>query len=318
MIRAKIQSYIKNLAMPAVAQIIHQSSTDNVTKFLAAKVLINQIKTGGALNNIQEAEFKVFSQFGDDGIIQYLVNNTKIRRDEKRFVELGVENYLESNTRFLLINNNWSGMVVDSNKDYIEFIKSDPIYWRQDLEAGCSFITKENVNDILKKNSFGEKIGLLHIDIDGNDYWIWKAMTQLRPVIAIFEYNSIFTDEHAIVVSYDPKFYRTDAHFSNLYWGASLAAFYELSSKRGYKFVGTNSAGNNAYFVRADRIGKIKSKTVKEGYTESKYRESRNEKGELTFISGKDRLAKIKEMPVYNIRTKRTVKIKTLFQEELK
>ena len=98
----------------------------------------------------KENEFKVFSQWGEDGLIQFLLRYVNI--DNSVFVEFGVENYLESNTRFLLINNNWSGLVIDGSPDNIAHIKSDPIYWRHNLKAHCAFVTKENINDLLKEN----------------------------------------------------------------------------------------------------------------------------------------------------------------------
>lgn len=101
------------------------SGFDDV-KILYAKSIINQLKSHGVHDNIHDTEFSVFSQFGDDGIIQYLINNIDIRH--QKFIEFGVENYTESNTRFLLINNNWKGLVIDGNKSNINYIKNDPIY----------------------------------------------------------------------------------------------------------------------------------------------------------------------------------------------
>ncbi|MDI6739908.1 MAG: hypothetical protein QME74_06045, partial [Candidatus Edwardsbacteria bacterium] len=75
---------------------------------LTAKVHINSIKEKGILKSIQDAEFKVYSQFGDDGIIQYLISQIPI--ENKSFIEFGVQDYTESNTRFLLKNDNWRGL----------------------------------------------------------------------------------------------------------------------------------------------------------------------------------------------------------------
>lgn len=282
-------------------------------KLLFGKILINQIKSHGIYTNIQDTEFKVFSQFGDDGIIQYLVNNVKIHDDEKRFVEFGVEDYQESNTRFLLYNNNWQGLVMDGSAKNIDKITNDRNYWRYDLTALTRFVDKNNIGKILKENGFESKIGIFHIDIDGNDYWIWKELDKVQPIILIAEYNSVLGSKYPVTIPYSAEFYRTKAHYSNLYWGASIKAYYDLFSKRGYVFVGTNSAGNNAYFVRKDRLGKVKSISLNNGYTESRYRESRDEKGNLTYIKGGDRLNVIKNMILYNLQTLKTVKIKDLY-----
>ena len=107
------------------------------TKMLTTRLLINQMKSQGMHRNVQDVEFKVFAQFGDDGIIQYLVHHLKI--ESKTFIEFGVENYTESNTRFLLMNNNWKGLVIDGSKENIDYIKNDNIYWNYDLTAVCAF-----------------------------------------------------------------------------------------------------------------------------------------------------------------------------------
>jgi len=273
--------------------------------------LIGQLLSRTVLNskykNIQDAEFKVFSQWGDDGIIQYLVNNINIEKE--KFIEFGVENYLESNTRFLLMNNNWSGLIIDGNKRNIEYIKNDEIYWKYDLIAKYSFVTAENINELLIENDFVGSIGLLHIDIDGNDYWIWKAINVVEADIVIVEYNSLFGFEKAITIPYEPYFNRTKKHYSNLYAGTSLLALCDLAEKKGYFFVGTNKAGNNAYFVKKNKIGNLKPLSAEEGFTLSKFRESRDKKGKLTFLRGSERLNIIKGLNVYNTRTNKIEKL---------
>lgn len=271
------------------------------------KLLINQGKIllqailNASPKKLTDAEFKVFSQFQDDGIIQYLVS--KVRPSASFFIEFGVENYLESNTRFLLQNNNWSGFVMDGSRSNVEAIRNHYFYWEHDLIALEAFITAENINDLLKQNVPGLKAGLLHIDVDGNDYWIWKAIDCIAPEIVIVEYNSVFGIDRAITIPYTPDFVRTKHHHSNLFAGASLLALCDLAETKGYFFVGSNSAGNNAYFVRKENIGDIRVLRPEEGYVESKFRESRDAKGNLTYLRGKERLEAIRGMKVFNTRT---------------
>ena len=283
----------------------------DASRILAARVLINQMKSAGVYNNIQDAEFKVFSQWGDDGIIQLLIHRLEI--EPKTFIEFGVQNYRESNTRFLMINDNWTGLVIDGDKEYINYIRKDDIYWRYDLTAVCSFVNKENINKIFVEYGFNGEIGILSIDIDGNDYWIWDAINVVDPILVIMEYNSLFGDLHAITIPYDEKFVRTQAHHSNLYWGASLKALCLLAEKKGYAFVGSNSNGNNAYFVRKDRVGDLRTLSAQQGYVRAKYRESRDREGRLTYISGDEHVRVIGDMPVYDVERDTTVRIKQLF-----
>ncbi|CAM4027227.1 NADH dehydrogenase [Aeromonas bestiarum] len=270
-----------------------------ISKVLLGKILskFNQ----NAELSLKDAEFRVFSQFGDDGIIQHLIN--KLGVHDSVFIEFGVENYNEANTRFLLENNNWRGLVIDADPTNIEYIKNTQNYWRHDLTALCSFVTAENINSIISDAGFIGNIGLLHIDIDGNDYWIWRAITVVRPAIVIVEYNSLFGPERSITIPYDPNFSRHEKHHSGLYAGASLRALCQLASEKGYNFVGANSAGNNAYFVIDDLAGIIPSLRCEDGYVLAKFREHRNEQGQLTFTPGISAVESIRGMPVFNILT---------------
>jgi hypothetical protein len=249
---------------------------------------------------IQEAEFKVFSQWGEDGILQYLLRHVPVSR--KIFVEFGVENYLESNTRYLLVNNNWAGLVIDGSSANIDFIKVDDIYWRHNLKAEVAFITKDNINDLIRRNGIQGEIGLLSIDIDGNDYWVWEAIDVITPSMVVVEYNSRFGPDKAVVVPYDPGFIRTVAHYSNLYYGGSLAAFCRLAKRKGYSFVGSNSAGSNAFFVKSDlRPPGLPEIEPAEGFISAQLREGRNAHGALTFLAKDQEIAILEKLPMVEI-----------------
>ena len=237
------------------------------------------------LSRIADAEFRVFSQFGEDGIIQYLIGHIPIADDS--FIEFGVEDYRESNTRFLLCNDNWRGLILDGSSAHVDFLQSDPIGWRHSIEAKSVFVTRENINSSISASGFGGDIGLLSIDIDGNDYWILEAIDVVRPRILVIEYNSTFGPDAAVSVPYDPLFERTIAHPSNLYWGASLAAVCRAASGNGLAFVGSNSAGNNAFFVREDLLGDLPNPTPRDGWIDARFRESRDASGNLTYLDAR-------------------------------
>lgn len=285
------------LSFPGHFQVINDD-----LKVLMGRVLAETIINKNGYRTLADLEFKVFSQFSDDGIIQYLVHNIDLKN--KTFVEFGVEDYFESNTRFLLQKDNWSGLVMDGSAENIERLKRSPIYWRHDVNAQVAFVTKENINDLLYAN-IRDWVGvdILHIDMDGNDYWVWKEI-EINPSVVIMEYNSSFGIERAITVPYDPEFERTRAHFSNLYWGSSLKALYQLALTKGYEFLGCNSAGNNAYFLLKNNMnGRVRAVSLVDGYVRSKYRESRDESGKLTFASAKERFDILKGLPVFDIET---------------
>lgn len=265
------------------------------------------------IEKLSDAEFQVFSQWGEDGIIQYLISKVPI--ENEIFVEFGVEDYTESNTRFLLQNNNWQGLVIDSSERNIEYIKRDPIYWRYNLKAECAFITAENINELLLRNGISGDIGLLSIDIDGNDYWVWKAIDCIFPRIVICEYNNLFGAKRKITIPYDPNFQRTKAHFSNLYYGASLAALNDLAENKGYSLVGSNKAGCNAFFVRNDVLSGLKPLKPEEVFIKAQYRESRDKKGNLTYLNRVDAIKLISSMSVIDLDSGKSVKIEDISED---
>jgi hypothetical protein len=280
------------------------------TKLLTAKLLVAQHRGRGALARLSDAEFKVFSQFGDDGIIQYLVHT--LEPLERRFIEFGVQDYTESNTRFLLLNDNWQGLVLDGGAANVARIRSQDWFWRHDLTAVHSFIDRDNVNALFRKHDFSGPIGLLSIDLDGNDYWVWEAIDAVAPAFVVCEYNAVFGASRAVTVPYDPLFDRTRAHPSNLYWGASLKALCLLAERKGLAFVGANSAGNNAYFVRHERLGALRPLRCEDGFVESRFRESRDAQGRLTFLSGAARRSAIAGMGLVDVERGETIRMADL------
>ncbi|MCF8342621.1 MAG: hypothetical protein K9I82_16720 [Chitinophagaceae bacterium] len=219
-------------------------------KILLAKIL-TEIQSKNEIKKISEAEFQVFSQWGDDGIIQFLIRTAPSINHS--FIEFGVENYRESNTRYLLINNLWRGLVIDGDLKNIEYIKNDYVSWSNDLTPVHAFITRENINFLLEQNNFVGDIGILSIDVDGNDYWIWDSIEIINPAIVIVEYNSLFGRFNSFSIPYQSDFKRGSIDsFDISYYGCSLNALKYLGKKKGYDFLGCNSNGNNAYFVRKD------------------------------------------------------------------
>lgn len=286
-------------------------SSDDTEKILIGKKLIN-LNNNKTPKNIEDIEFKIFSQFGDDGIIQFLINKIELDYKYHNFIEFGVENYKEANTRFLLVNNNWSGLIIDSSEKNINEIKNSNYFWKYNLEVRNNFITRENINIIIKDSKLNkEHIGILSIDIDGNDYWVWKEINVIDPIIVIIEYNSSFGFVNKVSIPYDKNFSRTKAHHSNLYWGASIEALKFLADKKGYKFFSTNSAGNNAYFVKESFYKKIDFVLKKNSY-EGKFRESRDKDGLKTFVHYKDKLDIIKDLTVEDVEKQKLFKISEL------
>lgn len=253
------------------------------------------------IQNLADVEFRVFSQWGEDGIIEWLV--AALPEIPRTFVEFGVETYVEANTRFLLQNRNWRGLILDGDPRHESVIRSDPISWRHDLTFRQAFITAENIDDLISKSGFAGDIGILSIDVDGNDYWILDRIACVRPAIIICEVNPTFGDRLPVTIPYQADFDRVRAHHSGVYFGASIAGLRMLAERKGYRFVGTSSSGINAFFVRADLAGAIEGRIVECRAWPSRVRDSRAEDGTLDFASPMQRYERIKHLPVIDLAT---------------
>jgi hypothetical protein len=272
---------------------------------LNGRMAASGLSHGRSIADLSEVEFRVFSQWGEDGIIEWLV--THVPLPNTRFVEFGVGNFYEANCRFLLLNRNWKGLVMDSSTEYMTGLRNDAIYWKHDLTAAPAFVSVENINGLISDHGFTGPLGILSIDIDGNDYWIWKAITCVDPAIVICEYNPIFGDTHAISIPYDAHFTRFAGHSSGLYFGCSIAALRSLAEQRGYTFVGTNSNGINAFFVRNDLAASVLPLLGECRAYPSRHRDSRDDRGQLSYTGGAARFDLIRHLPVIEVTTGETI-----------
>ena len=261
------------------------------------------------LANLQDAEFKVFSQWGEDGIIEWLVS--RLPGIPQSFVEFGVEDYSEANTRFLLAHRNWRGLIMDGDASNMDKVRSRNNAWQFDLTAIDAFVTRDNINDLISGPGFSGEIGLLSVDIDGNDYWVWEVISA-NPWIVIVEYNAVLGDLKPLSIPYDAGFSRMTAHHSGLYWGASALAFEQLGARRGYSLVGSNRAGNNLFFVRDDLFAAIAPLIEDRRPRPSLYAEARDLRGALTFTRGAARRELINNMPVTDVASGSTAALSSM------
>ena len=263
---------------------------------LQAQMVVQANRSRTRLAGLHDAEFCAYSQWGEDGIIDWLVE--RLPGIPRTFVEFGVENYRESNTRLLLQLRNWRGLVIDGSAEHVANIQAQDVSWRHHLTAVNAFIDRDNIDTLIADAGLSGPIGLLSIDIDGNDYWVWQAITVVDPAIVVLEYNAVLGDRYALTVPYAPDFQRTRAHHSNLYFGASLPALIALGHSKGYTFVGTTSTGCNAFFVRDDLAPAVVGALEGGWGFPSQVREARNADGSLAYVSGTARADVIAHLPL--------------------
>jgi hypothetical protein len=186
--------------------------------------------------------FRLLSQNQEDGILWALFSQIGVTN--KRFVELG-SGASGGNAAMLAGEFGWSGLLVEGDKGKAEY--AGRRFPR--TTSVCAWITPDTVDALLEENGYAGEVDLLSVDLDGNDYWVWKAITVCSPRVLMLEYNSMFGAERAVTVPYDPTFSRRDHRFC--YYGASLAAMTRLSASKGYRLVAVEPTGVNAFCLRA-------------------------------------------------------------------
>ena len=213
------------------------------------------VEDGRGLPRPGEVGFKCYSQSDEDGILLYLFAVLGVSR--KLCVEICAGNGIECNTANLVINHGWHGLMVDGDEQHIEQGRAfysqlpDTCVFPPDLVH--AWVTRESVNMLLTSTGFAGEIDLLSLDLDGVDYWIWDAIDVMTPRVVVVEYQDILGPDRSWTVPYTDQFAATDYHTTNGmpdFAGASLSAFVKLARRKGYRLVGVNRYGFNAFFVR--------------------------------------------------------------------
>jgi hypothetical protein len=192
--------------------------------------------------------FRSYSQFEEDGILLYLFS--LVPPVNRTVVEICAGSGRECMAANLIINHGWWGYLFDGNEHNVEaartFFANSKDTFLHPPRFNQAWITAENVNDEIAKAGAKGKIDLFSLDIDGMDYWVWKALTVIEPQVVVCEINNSIPAEHALTVAYDPKF----VFESELFRSASLAAMAKLGKEKGYRLIGMHRFGFNAFFMK--------------------------------------------------------------------
>ena len=193
---------------------------------------------------INEFEHRVSSQNGEDGIIAEIFR--RIGTTNRFFVEFGTQDGSVCNTA-VLANAGWRGVMLEGAADRYAGL-AERYHGVPGVHTVFAFLTAENIVDTFERAGVPVEFDLLSIDVDGNDYWLWKALRPYRPRVVVIEYNAEYAPPTRWVMRYDPA-HRWD---KTTYYGASLASLEALGSELGYALVGTELTGVNAFFLRDD------------------------------------------------------------------
>lgn len=233
-------------------------------------ILVNQWKEWRSkelspLKSIQEAGFRCYSQFEEDGIILYLMTLLGVANGTA--VEICCGDGTECMASNLIINHGYKGYLFDGSRVNVhrarEFFKSKKDCLLFQPEIRQRWITAENINNLLHEIGCPKDVDFLSLDLDGNDYWVWKAIDYVRPKVCCFETSNVIPTNLSLTIPYDPKFFcwtQENPEFRSV----SLLAMVNISREKGYRLVGSHRHGFNVFFVREDLLSSLIQETTLE------------------------------------------------------
>ncbi len=246
-------------------------SADQIAQVLLRLQYRDLARRATNLPEFPDVEFRCYSQNGEDGILLYIFS--LLGTTNRRVVEICAGDGFECNAANLIINHGWQGLLFDGDADQVArgtaFYATCRNTWVSPPKFVSEWITAENVAALVASQGFGGPVDLLSLDVDGNDYWIWKALDFINPRVVVIEFNAQCGPESSITIAYHPDF-RLDLTRLPYRCGASLSALVKLAASKGYRLVGVESRGINAFFVRQG-LGEelLPSRSVRDCYQQT-------------------------------------------------
>ncbi len=253
-LKKKLGYLIKRIAQACAQEIEQRGGNTQPTQMMLYMHYRNLMLESKKLPCINEVGFRVFSQTDEDGILLYIFS--LIGFTNKQCVDIAFASPYGSNTANLICNHGWSGVLICGSADEKilsdDFFNTHPDVKLLPPKVVKAWVTAENINQLLRDQGLTGSIDLISLDIDGIDYWLWQKLEAVDPRVVVVEFQSLWPAETSVTVPYDPEFQRLKIHPD--YFGASLAAFVKLAQKKGYRLVGCNKHGFNAFFIKNELL----------------------------------------------------------------
>jgi|688.fasta_scaffold179653_2 hypothetical protein len=207
---------------------------------------------GERLPMLNEVEFRAFSQNGEDGILLYIFS--LLGEGNSTCVEICAGDGIQCNSANLILNHRWTGLLIDGQEWHVnkgkQFYASHPDTFSFPPKFVHAWVDREGINQIIQKEGFQGSVDLLSLDLDGVDYWIWDAIEVIQPRVVVAEIQCIWGADRSVTVPYRQDFSSPLINGFGVYSGASLSAFVKLAKRKGYRLVGTQQLGFNAFFIK--------------------------------------------------------------------
>jgi hypothetical protein len=245
--REELDERLDQKLLPLSKQVDTLDSNRRVSQQILFQQYQLLLKLNLSLPKFQDTGFRVYSQSDEDGLLLFVFSLIGMTNRICVDIASGVPD--GANSSNIIRNWGFTGFLFEGSEDKVGEAKRffdgpDTNIYPPRIKQGM--VTAENVNDLLLSAPVSGEIDLFSLDMDGIDYWLWKALHAIEPRVVICEFTSFWGADKSVTIPYDPEF--TRPHHN--YWGASLAAMVKLANQKGYRLVGWNRYGYNAIFVR--------------------------------------------------------------------
>jgi hypothetical protein len=191
-----------------------------------------------------EFENTVFSQAGEDGILERIFQI--IEPTERFAIEFGAGDGIDmSNVRKLIVREGWGGLLIEGDDELAQRLRDTYLEYPA-VRTLQAWVYPANVELLFEENGVPRDLDLLVIDIDSNDYYVWRTIRAFRPKVVMVEFNGTFAPPQRMVIAFHPMMWWSEEDF---HFGASIQSLHELGQRKGYELVATNSRGVNLFFV---------------------------------------------------------------------
>jgi len=277
--------------------------------------ILNMRKNYKNVKSLNDVDFKVFSQNGEDGILDYLL--FKLNIEKPKFLEIGVGDYSEANTRFIFDRCSPKGTIIDCIENFEKKVKKNIKLWKGELKIIKKNINTDNINDVVENKKIFSNLDLFSLDIDGIDYWVLDKLPKKFSKIAVLEFNPIFGSKFKVSVPNINNFNRKEYHYSSLCFGMSIMALIDLMEKKDFYFLGTNLFKNNAFFVSNEYskdtyFQNLTTENIN-NHVMANFTESRDPKGNLNYLVGEKKLTEIKDCKLIDLENNQEKKIREIY-----
>ncbi len=246
-----VQRVLRKIGYAAIGSLLEDLKDDLGGASRADQMLLyntyKEMAARGIVPKLSEVGFRCHSEFEEDGILLFIF--ALIGTTNRTAVEICAGDGITCMTANLILNHGWWGYLFDGDERNVK--RGTAVYHKSrdtflyPPRFTRAWITAENVNDIIYQSGIAGEVDLLSLDMDGMDYWVWKALDCIKPRVVVCESHNIIGPDDALTVPYDPNFVRSSHDYSS----ASLAAMTKLADEKGYRLIGTHRFGFNAFFI---------------------------------------------------------------------